>query len=333
MKQIINLRLLTVLFCILSVQAFSQAGLYIASGSNFFINSGTIVSVDGLVLTPSVNYNILGTNAVTRDATATPPPPTNYIQRVYHLLQTLPAYSGDITIYYQDAELNGIAEAALNLDVYNGSTWNIYSPTVRDATNNFVSTTGLTNINLKQLTLATLTAVPVALSSFNVRNDNCIAMLNWTTATEQNSKHFEVQLSTDGINFNTVGIVPSNGNSNIERHYNFSSNLVNPNNYFRLQMVDIDGSTKSGPIVMVTSTCTNRVITMYPNPSRNTVTVRGLTGDSRLFLLDNLGQVIKSIKTSNYSETLDIATLPAGAYLLQVLHNNKVIDNIKVVKE
>jgi hypothetical protein len=333
MRQIINLRLLTVLFCTLSVQAFSQAGLYIASGSNFFITSGTIVSVDGLVLTPSVNYNIVGTNAVTRDATATPPPPTTYIQRVYHLLQTLPAYSGDITVYYQDAELNGIAEAALNLDVYNGSIWTIYSPALRDATNNFVTTTGLININLKQLTLATLTAVPVALTSFNVRNNNCIAMLNWTTATEQNSKYFEVQLSTDGINFNTVGFVPSNGNSNIERQYNFSSNLINQNNYFRLNIVDIDGSSKFGPIVMVTTTCSNRVITMYPNPSRSTVTVRGLTGDNRLLLLDNLGQVIKSIKTSNYSETLNISNLPSGAYLLQILSNNKVTDNIKVVKE
>jgi hypothetical protein len=196
-----------------------------------------------------------------------------------------------------------------------------------------VTTTGLININLKQLTLATLTAVPVALTSFNVRNNNCIAMLNWTTATEQNSKYFEVQLSTDGINFNTVGFVPSNRNSNIERQYNFSSNLINQNNYFRLNMVDIDGSSKFGPIVMVTTTCSNRVITMYPNPSRSTVTVRGLTGDNRLLLLDNLGQVIKSIKTSNYSETLNISNLPSGAYLLQILSNNKVTDNIKVVKE
>jgi hypothetical protein len=72
---------------------------------------------------------------------------------------------------------------------------------------------------------------------------------------------------------------------------------------------------------------------MYPNPSRSTVTVRGLTGDNRLLLLDNLGQVIKSIKTSNYSETLNISNLPSGAYLLQILSNNKVTDNIKVVKE
>jgi hypothetical protein len=318
----------------LSVQSFSQAGLYITGTSNFFITSGTIVSIDSLVLTPSLNYNIVGTNAVTRDATATPPPPTSYIQRVFHWQTPPPLYSGEITIYYRDAELNGLDENSLSLTTYNGINWNYYTPASRDIAVNSVTTSSLSFINMLQLTLASPGIVlPVTLSAFTAHNSSCVASLKWTTASEQNSKHFEVQHSTDGINFSTVGIVPSNGNSNIERHYNFNSNLSSQNNYFRLHMVDIDGSSKFSPIVSVTTTCSNRVVTLYPNPSRNMVTITGLSGENHLRLLDNLGQVIKSIKTSNHSETFNISNFPTGTYLLQILTNNKVIENIKVVKE
>ncbi len=331
--KLFNLQLPALLFFLISMPCFAQTSLQVSSGSNFFITTGTLVHLDGLVVTPSVNYNITGLNNVTREATATPPPPTTYIQRVYNLLQTLPAYSGDITIYYQDAELNGINEANLNLDVYNGSTWTIYSPALRDATNNFVTTTGLTNIDLKLLTLAVQTVVPITLTRFIAENNGCVANLKWTTAFEQNNKHFEVQHSTDGIIFNTVGILPSNGNSNVERNYTFSSNLKNQNNYFRLRMVDLDGSSKFSPIEMVKTTCSNKVITLYPNPTREMVTITGLSGENHLRLLDNLGQVIKSIKTSNPSETINISNMPAGTYIIQVVSNNKVIDNIQVVKE
>ncbi len=150
--------IIVVLAGICTLKGFTQSSLYISSGANLYITTGTNVSIDGFVLKPSVNYNITGLNSVTRNATATPPPPTTYIQRVYHLLSTLPAYSGDITMNYQDAELNGLNENLLNLNVYNGVTWNLYSAASRDAINNFVNTTGLTNISLNQHHLPSLPA-------------------------------------------------------------------------------------------------------------------------------------------------------------------------------
>jgi len=174
--------------------------------------------------------------------------------------------------------------------------------------------------------------LPVTLSSFTVQNNNCVANLKWTTASEQNSKHFEVQHSTDGKKYVQLTNIPSSGNSNVVKHYNYSSRLISKHNYFRLRMVDLDGSSKLSAVVSVTSNCNNTSISVYPNPVNKVVTVSGLQGANQVKLLDQLGKMITNIKTSNSSETLNMSSLPKGIYLIQVLQNNMVIENIKVIK-
>ncbi len=334
MKQIIKIKLLALLLAA-TVKGVAQSSLYVSSGTNFYITSGTYVYIDGFVVKPSADYNITGENSVTKDATATPPPPTTYIQRVYHLLQTLPAYSGDITIYYQDAELNGLDENTISLNVYNSSTWTAYNSNVtRDPLNNFVTTAGLSAIAINEATLAGPSApLPVTLSAFSVQNNNCTAHLKWTTATEQDSKHFEVQHSTDGINYTTIGILPSSGNSSTDKNYSYNTKLISQNNYFRLLMVDIDGSSKMSPVLSVRTNCSSKVITAFPNPAKHSISVSGLNGTNQLRLLDAAGKMLSTIQTINASETFNLSHLPAGSYIIQIVQNSKVIENIKLIKE
>ncbi len=175
--------------------------------------------------------------------------------------------------------------------------------------------------------------LPVTLTSFTVQNNSCVANLKWTTASEQNSKHFEVQHSTDGEKFSNIGNVASSGNSNVEKRYSFSIKLNDANNYFRLNMVDLDGSSKFSLVARVTSNCNNRIISVFPNPSKNIITVNGLNENDQVNLLDQLGRVIKSIKTNNVSETLDLSGISPGIYMIQVLKEDILIKNIKVVKQ
>lgn len=334
MKQAIKINVLVLLLSLTMAQGFTQSSLYISSGTSFYITSGTNVYLDGLALRPSLNYNITGLNSVTKDAIAIPPPPASYIQRVYHLLSTLTGYSGDITIYYQDAELNGLNENLLNLDVYDGTTWNLYSATSRDATNNFVRTNSLSNISLNQLTLAGLAGpLPITLSGFAVQTNRCVATLNWKTASEQNSKHFEVQHSTDAINYTVVGIVAASGNSSSERLYSYNTNLVSTTNFFRLRMVDLDGSSKYSGVLHVNADCNNKDITLYPNPAKNNVTVKGIPTGSTLRLMGHNGQVLQTIKSTSSAQSLNISNLPAGAYIIEVIENNKITETLKMIKE
>ncbi len=66
--------------------------------------------------------------------------------------------------------------------------------------------------------------------------------LHWTTASEINSDFFEVQKSTDGINFYTIGNVDAAGYSTAELNYLFyDDDPIVGINYYKLRMVDFNG--------------------------------------------------------------------------------------------
>lgn len=142
------------LTCSLHARTFSQ-GITVTAGSDIFMGAGAVVSLDSLVLLPTSPFNITGTRNESRTATVAHPISKPYIKRVYHFSATTTPFTGGISIYYRDAELNGISESALTLNIHNGTAWNAYPAGVtRNGVSNYVTTTGLSSVPLNELTLA-----------------------------------------------------------------------------------------------------------------------------------------------------------------------------------
>ncbi|GAC1422602.1 MAG: hypothetical protein NVSMB67_19620 [Flavisolibacter sp.] len=157
--------LLVVLLSVAPLLLRAQGGLNVSTGVNFFIKSGTVVSIDSLVLKPSADFNLSGINSINRSTTVNNSLSTPYLKRVYHISPTTAAFSGDISIYFQDAELNGIQKRDLTLDIYSGTAWQSYSSNVSlDGTSNFLTTTGIASTLLSEVTLVGATAAPVIAS-------------------------------------------------------------------------------------------------------------------------------------------------------------------------
>ncbi len=79
--------------------------------------------------------------------------------------------------------------------------------------------------------------------------------LNWATATQNNKDYFGIEQSYDGINFFQIGNVKAKGVSTSTNHYSFSHNTTSisaPNDieYFRLRIVDLNGSYEYSDIAM-----------------------------------------------------------------------------------
>ncbi|MCW3073189.1 MAG: hypothetical protein JWP69_258 [Flaviaesturariibacter sp.] len=84
--------------------------------------------------------------------------------------------------------------------------------------------------------------LPVKISSFSLAAKSNAVLVQWTTAQEQNSKHFEIERSSGGTNWTVAGTVSAAGNSTHRIVYNFtdvsiSSGMV----YYRVKQVDTDG--------------------------------------------------------------------------------------------
>ncbi|MCE7043152.1 SdrD B-like domain-containing protein, partial [Dyadobacter sp. CY312] len=88
------------------------------------------------------------------------------------------------------------------------------------------------------------TALPVKLSRFDVqKGENVSALLHWTTTEEVNSDSFEIQRSADAKSWNAIGQVKAKENNVGLVNYRFDD--MQPNlgaNYYRLKMIDLDGS-------------------------------------------------------------------------------------------
>jgi hypothetical protein len=85
----------------------------------------------------------------------------------------------------------------------------------------------------------------------------------WTTLSETNCDYFEVQKSTDGINFSTIGKVIGYGNSTHESRYSFTDyELTEGTTYYRLKQFDFDAKYNYSYLI---STNNNSTSIFYSN--------------------------------------------------------------------
>lgn len=155
-----------------------------------------------------------------------------------------------LTLRYNDfaSELNGISETDLALyrSGDGGVTWEMlntnitFSPSLDQVTK--------TNVDhFSQWTFGdNINQLPVELTKFNANMlDAKTVTLDFTTASELNNDHFDIERSVDGVNFTKVGEVVGNGTTAQEHNYNYIDNNVDlllvPTLYYRLKQVDYNG--------------------------------------------------------------------------------------------
>jgi hypothetical protein len=92
---------------------------------------------------------------------------------------------------------------------------------------------------------------PVELISFTGGKLSQSALLKWSTASEKNSAYFSIEKSLDGQHFIELGTVNTQGNSNSQINYEYIDYHFNETSYYRLKMIDIDGSYEYSTIVVL----------------------------------------------------------------------------------
>lgn len=111
-------------------------------------------------------------------------------------------------------------------------------------------------------------ALPLTLLSFSGNYANNQVNLFWTTTEEKDVSHFEIERSTDGTLFTSIGNVPVQNTTAAEHHYSYVVNAVlQAAVYFRLKIVDIDGKYEYSRVLMIKPTAQNNAaIKALPNP-------------------------------------------------------------------
>ena len=175
---------------------------------------------------------------------------------------------------------------------------------------------------------------PVKLSQFSVSALKEMVACKWTTSSEINFAHFEVERSLNGSNFITLGSVAAKG----EGTYSFNDllrniNLKNTTLFYRLKLVDKDGSFTYSAIQTVDLAMHTNNIVVYPTPAKDFVYIH--TADAKdLQVFDLTGRRIMHKAFNNQSPLkVDIHHLNKGVYIVQVIATNGIIKTQKMIVE
>ena len=252
-------------------------------------------------------------------------------QKVFDITPTTnPGSSHTIGLYLTSAELGGKPPAGLRIAKTTAATM-----AAANAGNTVVVTTSFASYGTGDVFTASFSgfgkfflidagvALPVTLLSFDGRLNNNSILLNWSTSSELNSKYFDLEKSSDGTNFYSIGTVNAAGTSTIQRNYNFTDRQVNEFNYYRLKMVDIDGHFIYSKTVLIKNPDAKQNVWVVNNPFRTFIQVRfAKTPQQKVqFDLVNMtGVTVYRKETGSANEiSLDLSTiyLPAGIYMLR----------------
>ncbi len=174
-------------------------------------------------------------------------------------------------------------------------------------------------------------ALPVTLTSFTALLNNGNALLNWQTATEQNSSHFNVQRSADGVNFSGIGTIQAKGNSSIAADYSYTDNTVKnlqgvKTVFYRLEQVDKNGRSTMSSIVKVKYETGSGLLTLLQNPVQNDLMVQVSLQQQQpvqIMITGAMGQLVLAkqvnMQAGETFTALPLKTLSKGTYYITII--------------
>jgi hypothetical protein len=176
--------------------------------------------------------------------------------------------------------------------------------------------------NDNSTTSLTVTSVAsVKLKSIFGATQNCNANLSWITASEENFNRFDVELSRNAKDYITVGSLAGKNIAN-GAAYQFSYDQGKGRGYYRLKMINNDGSYSYSKILILDPKCNSQSIKIHPNPVIEkqllTVNIAGYEGTLKGELLAISGQLLRTYSMKNGTNTLPIENITQGTYLLRV---------------
>lgn len=177
-------------------------------------------------------------------------------------------------------------------------------------------------------------ALPVEMIYFEANAiNNSYIQLKWATLLEVNNSGFQVERSTDGTTWNTIGWVDGHNNTTVQQNYTYDDKTVvgGIRYYYRLKQVDNDGQYEYTGIV-------SAIINVYtafdvkefiPNPALNytDLVITSATEQTiQVSIYNEVGQIAMNgkytITKGNNRITFDVGNLAAGTYTATVKSAN-----------
>lgn len=180
--------------------------------------------------------------------------------------------------------------------------------------------------------------LPVELIFFKGQNTKEGNHLTWETAVEINNEGFELQHSTNGIQWRKLDFIKGYGTTQETRMYSYVDlHPLKGVNYYRLKQIDYDGQFEYSNIISITSKGSDlSKLSVYPNPVLNdelSIFLPASLLDGGVLTVYNVtGQAVAQKVIQDSIEKIDVSKLPAGLYQIIGVKGMLVFHEKLVVK-
>jgi hypothetical protein len=161
-------------------------------------------------------------------------------------------------------------------------------------------------------------------------------MVRWTTATESNNHHFEVQRSEDGQSWKTIAIVSAAGNSTELNSYSYTDkNMLKSIAYYRIMQVDFDGRFSYTVVRAVKNSTENAEPKIFITKNGMlTVLFEEIKSQVSVDVYNASGQSVihRRYEQSAYI-TLQSLNMASGVYVVRIIDENNEVATKKIFVE
>ena len=244
--------------------------------------------------------------------------------------------SGTLKIYIggvlKASAAEGTQTPAYPIPAYFGTmAFSGYTPPPYNGLNGKIDEFRIYNRALTVQEITDLYVLPIQLNSFTATKNNADILLRWQTAMEQNCDRFNVQRSTDGSNFTTIGTIRATGNTSIATDYQFADQTAKDLSgiktvFYRLETVGVDANKTYSPIVSVKLDNDKEGLLVLQNPVVNDLRLQVLSTEKKnadLTITDAQGrQLLKKqviLNNGNNSIAIPLDGLPRGLYYVTMV--------------
>lgn len=171
-------------------------------------------------------------------------------------------------------------------------------------------------------------ALPVDLVAFNAYLKDDAILVNWLTASEENNDYFDLQYSTNGLDFRTISTIEGEGTtSEVQRYEYLHTDIERGDNFYRIKQVDYDGNFEIFDIVVVTVKGDKDIFNIYPSQVFNEInfeTPSRVDKETEINIYNTSGLLMQrgTLVPGEYKLSFDVSNLPAGVYFVRFVNED-----------
>jgi hypothetical protein len=187
-------------------------------------------------------------------------------------------------------------------------------------------------------------ALPVTWLSVYAKQVGQEIQISWITATEVNTKHFEVEKKNRFGQWEIICTIPASGNSQSINYYTCLDNNIEKglSNLYRVKQIDLDNSTSYSKEVELWMDASDVIVKLYPVPAKNSIYLDVNIADEAnvdLVIVDVFGKQLsvpftgQAFKKGNTSIPINIEGLTSGIYVAMITINGVKYETKFIVSE